>query len=41
MAPDPNRAAGGASGSGATKESKDEALAKKKVESEDLVSQTE
>lgn len=38
MAPDPNRTAGGASGSGTTKEAKDEALSKKKVESEDLVS---
>ncbi|KAI4333922.1 hypothetical protein L6164_018673 [Bauhinia variegata] len=33
MAPDPNRTAGGASGSGTTK---DEALSKKKVENEDL-----
>ncbi|XP_054813663.1 26S proteasome non-ATPase regulatory subunit 2 homolog A [Prosopis cineraria] len=36
MAPDPNRTAGGASGSGTTKEGKDDVLAKKKVENEDL-----
>lgn len=38
MAPDLNRTAGDASGSGTVKEAKDEALAKKKVENEDLVS---